>query len=271
MRKLTFCTSTVALTLITLTGCSGDAGDSDSTSAGAEQYTGTLGNMGAVNANGDAPGQTTNTANSDNDNDNDNAAPEEDSNLSENDSDSAANATLEADINGSNGDGMVNTASSRPNRGTNLGDGDTEPDADNGAGNGADNEDGGNDQEEGNGDASQDPIMDDQTDPEPDTDDTQPEPLDVQFPELYQTIFLSSCGNNNCHGANAPRAPFGADDEQFAYEVISANAESILERLQGINGGIMPRGCGNGVGNGRCLTQAQFDAVQDWVDAGTPR
>lgn len=81
-----------------------------------------------------------------------------------------------------------------------------------------------------------------------------------QFAPLYNEIFSPLC--SGCHGGS-----YGSADEQFSYDVITGNPTSVVNRLNGI-GNTMPLGCEN---NDTCLSQDQLDAVDAWVEAGTPR
>jgi hypothetical protein len=81
--------------------------------------------------------------------------------------------------------------------------------------------------------------------------------------DLHQQIFVPRCGG--CHGNS-----WGSGTLATAYSAAVANAEEIAGRVDGTGGNIMPANCGPAPGEGNCLSVAQVESIQFWVDDGTP-
>lgn len=270
MRTYAFWTTATTLTLATLIGCSGDTGTSQGQEV--QQYSGPLaGNglnndQGTTNSDMNAGASATNSSQSTNSNQNSANEQADGTNGTGNSADSSADTTSAND---------AATANEQPNQNSML-DSNEMGANDNSGDSAADDADSNSEFDNSDEqDQTDEPITDNGQPPADNTqpiDPPEPDPivLEVEFSELYQNIFVGSCSGGRCHGATAPRAPFATDDVELAYDVIVANAPFILERLQGI-GSIMPRGCGNGLDNGSCLSQDQFDDFKAWVDADTPR
>jgi hypothetical protein len=99
---------------------------------------------------------------------------------------------------------------------------------------------------------------------EPDAGGPDPVGETVSFAEdLHQQIFVPRCGS--CHGVE-----WGSATLTTAYAAAVANADEIAGRVDGSGGNIMPNFCGNGPGQGSCLSVAQVELIQSWVDDDTP-
>lgn len=99
---------------------------------------------------------------------------------------------------------------------------------------------------------------------EPDSGGPDPNEDTVSFSaDLHQQIFVARCAG--CHGGQ-----WGSPTLATAYAAAVANAEEIAGRVEGEGGNIMPQGCGPAPGQGNCLSVAQVELIQTWVDDGTP-
>lgn len=81
-----------------------------------------------------------------------------------------------------------------------------------------------------------------------------------QFSPIYQSVFTRCAG---CHN-------YGNLDEGISFMNVTMRIDTVLNRLQGIGGAIMPQGCGNG-GNAACLSANEIATIEAWVDDGMPR
>lgn len=77
---------------------------------------------------------------------------------------------------------------------------------------------------------------------------------------------LANCGG--CHGAGS-LPNFASADVDASYRVAVRESEDILEELEE---GEMPLGTcrGGAPGTTGCISLADFDLVNDWVEAGSP-
>ncbi len=99
---------------------------------------------------------------------------------------------------------------------------------------------------------------------EPDAGGPDPGEDTVSFAaDLHQQIFTMRCGG--CHPGQ-----WGSTTLATAYAAAVANADEIAGRVDGSGGNIMPQNCGNAPGQGSCLSVAQVDLIQSWVDDDTP-
>jgi hypothetical protein len=111
-------------------------------------------------------------------------------------------------------------------------------------------------------------------------------PSDVTFTEDIHPILLAKCGASGCHdGANEPILPgHGAADVEEAYEATQSLYqggqpvyERILARITSTEPGLMMPPdfanppCRGTIGTPGCITQAELDLIEAWIDAGTPR
>jgi hypothetical protein len=109
----------------------------------------------------------------------------------------------------------------------------------------------------------------------------------VSFATDVYPILRAKCGSSGCHdGSSAPILPgHGAADEMDAYAATQAPStrdnvtpvyERILARASGTDqDGMMPPNfanppCNGTIGVGGCLTQAELDIIEAWVDQGAP-
>ena len=105
----------------------------------------------------------------------------------------------------------------------------------------------------------------------------------VSFATDVYPLLRMKCGLSGCHdGSTAPFLPaHGASDEMVAYEAtqdismtdgMTPVYERILLRVTGTTDfGFMPPDCGSGpIGADGCLSQAEVDLIQEWVDQGAP-
>ena len=110
-------------------------------------------------------------------------------------------------------------------------------------------------------------------------------PPAVGFAQDIHPIFLAKCAGSGCHSVANPLQPgHAAVDGAVAYaEATRLNTmgepmyERILSRASGEDPkGIMPptyaplAPCQGALGQPGCLTQAEFDLIQDWVDQERP-
>jgi hypothetical protein len=111
-------------------------------------------------------------------------------------------------------------------------------------------------------------------------------PSEVTFTDDIHPILLAKCGGSQCHdGSNAPILPGHADpDVEDAYEATQALSsldnrpvyERILERISTTEPGYMmpPRTanppCQGMIGTPGCISQAELDQIEEWIEAGTP-
>jgi len=98
-----------------------------------------------------------------------------------------------------------------------------------------------------------------------------PEPAgaeDVSFKADIWPIFNSDCAP--CHTAlNLGAQNIGADDKDAALADAKRTKTAIIARLS--NGTMPPSGCNKPPGGGGdCMTKADFDLIQAWIDGGTP-
>jgi hypothetical protein len=105
----------------------------------------------------------------------------------------------------------------------------------------------------------------------------------VSFATDVYPLLRMKCGLSGCHdGSTAPFLPaHGAADETVAYEAtqdismtdgMTPVYERIFLRVSGTTDfGFMPPDCGDGpIGAEGCLTQAEVDLIQEWVEQGAP-
>jgi hypothetical protein len=101
--------------------------------------------------------------------------------------------------------------------------------------------------------------------------------------DIYPILRMRCSGTgSSCHGVD--QAPFqpahGSADVQEAYQATQENGttgepvyERILERITSTEpGGNMPPSpiCMGGIGNPGCVTQAELDLIEAWIEQGTP-
>jgi hypothetical protein len=106
----------------------------------------------------------------------------------------------------------------------------------------------------------------------------------VSFAEDIHPIFLAKCAGSGCHSVANPFQPgHAAADVNAAYDAatgVTASGDLVYERILSRVSGNDPRGimppsypptsCGNALGAPGCVTQAEFELIQDWVDHGRP-
>jgi len=105
----------------------------------------------------------------------------------------------------------------------------------------------------------------------------------VSFATDVYPLLRMRCGLSGCHdGSSAPVLPaHGAADEAVAYEAtqdismidnMTPVYRRILLRASGATDfGFMPPDCGEGpIGAEGCLSQAEVDLIQAWVEQGAP-
>jgi hypothetical protein len=110
-----------------------------------------------------------------------------------------------------------------------------------------------------------------------------PMPPAVSFTEDIHPILQAKCGASTCHdGEQAPILPgHGAADVQEAYEATQATSftgepvyERILERVTDETAMMPPDfaspPCMGEIGTPGCLTQAEVDLIEAWIEAGAP-
>jgi hypothetical protein len=111
-----------------------------------------------------------------------------------------------------------------------------------------------------------------------------PMPPAVTFTADIHPILLAKCGASGCHdGANAPFLPgHGAADVMEAYEATQEEStsfdgfvyERILIRITDEEAMMPPNfanpPCQGEIGTPGCLTQAEVDLIEAWIEAGTP-
>jgi len=115
-------------------------------------------------------------------------------------------------------------------------------------------------------------------------------PPAVSFAEHIHPIFLAKCAGSGCHSVANPVQPgHAAVDSAVAYaEATRLNLmgepmyERILARTNSPEAATMmpppyapstptKPACQGALGQPGCLTQAEFDLIQDWVDQGRPQ
>jgi len=111
-------------------------------------------------------------------------------------------------------------------------------------------------------------------------------PPAVSFAEDIHPIFLAKCAGSGCHSVANPLQPgHAAVDVAAAYAEatrLNTMGEPMYERILSRAGGDDPKGimpptyaplapCQGALGQPGCLTQAEFDLIQDWVDQGRPQ
>lgn len=103
----------------------------------------------------------------------------------------------------------------------------------------------------------------------------------VTFTRDVHPILVAKCGNSSCHGTADFGLPgHGSADVDEAYEAVTGLSyaggpvyERILVRVAN-PAAIMPpasAGCTGGIGQPNCITQAEFDILEAWVEQGHPR
>lgn len=105
----------------------------------------------------------------------------------------------------------------------------------------------------------------------------------VTFTADIHPLFLAKCGGSACHnGDQAPTLPgHAAEDVMEAYEASQAMSflgvpvyERILVRVTDEMAMMPPNfanpPCMGEIGTPGCLTQAEVDQIEAWIDAGTP-
>jgi hypothetical protein len=104
----------------------------------------------------------------------------------------------------------------------------------------------------------------------------------VTFTDDVHPILVAKCGDSSCHGSADSFLPgHGVTDAAVAYqEVLDSSPaggpvyERILVRINAEPNSIMPptyAGCGGAIGEPGCLTQAEYDIIEAWVEQGHPR
>lgn len=102
----------------------------------------------------------------------------------------------------------------------------------------------------------------------------------VTFSNDVHPILVAKCGDSSCHGTSDFGLPgHGAADVDEAYEAATGASyaggpvyERILVRVAD-PAIIMPPAprCMGGIGQPGCLTQAEYDIIEAWVEQGRPR
>jgi len=106
----------------------------------------------------------------------------------------------------------------------------------------------------------------------------------VSFATDIHPIFLAKCAGSGCHSVANPYQPgHAAEDVNAAYAAatgVTASGDPVYERILARTSGDDPRGsmpppyaltpCQGALGAPGCVTQAEFDLIQDWVDQGRP-
>jgi hypothetical protein len=109
-------------------------------------------------------------------------------------------------------------------------------------------------------------------------------PPEVTFTADIHPILLAKCGASGCHdGDNAPILPgHGAADVMEAYEATQEEStafdgfvyERILIRITDEESMMPPNfanpRCEGEIGTPGCLTQAEVDLIEAWIEDGTP-
>jgi hypothetical protein len=104
----------------------------------------------------------------------------------------------------------------------------------------------------------------------------------VTFTEDIHPILVAKCGDAMCHGdADAFLPGHAVADAAVAYqEVLDTSPaggpvyERILVRISAEPNAIMPpnyAGCMGAIGAEGCISQAEYDLIDAWVDQGHPR
>ena len=107
----------------------------------------------------------------------------------------------------------------------------------------------------------------------------------LSFDQDIHPIFLAKCAGSSCHSVANPVQPgHAAEDPEDAYIAATGITsmgvpayERILIRVASPDPGLMmpppyaPMPCQGALGAPGCVTQAEFDLIQDWVDQGHPR
>ena len=104
----------------------------------------------------------------------------------------------------------------------------------------------------------------------------------VTFTNDIHPILVRKCGTAGCHDMPDFLPGHGAADVNVAYEAVTGLSyaggpvyERILIRISAEEPGfLMPpadAGCTGGLGTPGCVTQAEFDLIQAWVNQGRLR
>jgi hypothetical protein len=106
--------------------------------------------------------------------------------------------------------------------------------------------------------------------------------VQLTFTRDVHPILTRKCGDSNCHGSSTRGLPgHGAADVAEAYAAVTGLSyaggplyERILERTAETDPfAVMPpmsSGCMGGLGTTGCLTQAEHDTIEAWVEQGYP-
>jgi len=112
----------------------------------------------------------------------------------------------------------------------------------------------------------------------------------VSFAGDIHPIFLAKCAGSGCHSEANPYQPgHAAADVDAAYDAatgVTASGDLVYERILARASGDDPRGimppsyapatvaapvpCQGSLGQPGCVTQVEYDLIQDWVDQGRP-
>lgn len=105
----------------------------------------------------------------------------------------------------------------------------------------------------------------------------------LTFTRDVHPIFVAKCGDSVCHGMAGSALPaHGAQDVAVAYEAVIASSfaggpvyAEILRRIASDDPfSIMPpqyAGCMGALGQEGCISQAEYDLIEAWVELGHPR
>lgn len=89
---------------------------------------------------------------------------------------------------------------------------------------------------------------------------------DVTFANDIQPIFSSGCAP--CHTTSGIVHNIGSDDLEEALDDALAFEEAVISEIEA---GEMPPDCGSPPGSGgSCISEEDFQAIQDWYAAGAP-
>ncbi len=95
--------------------------------------------------------------------------------------------------------------------------------------------------------------------PEPD------EPEALSFARDVHPILVESCGS--CHASSLFLPRFAAVSADGSYPIAVNEAASIVSRIER---GTMPPSCSGPPGSRGCVSEGDFDLIEQWVDEGTP-
>jgi hypothetical protein len=101
----------------------------------------------------------------------------------------------------------------------------------------------------------------------------------VTFTRDVHPILVAKCGDSTCHGTSDFGLPgHGAADVDDAYEAVTGLSyaggpvyERILVRVSADAASEMPPGCRSESGQPNCISAAELEILETWVEQGHPR